>query len=126
VKGRKPRLRKATKAIGRKKPPAWLSPFAKEEWDRVMPELAARKILTVADLGSLESYCSAMGSVRLFDMLSRKGGIANLDYKALRLRNQSMQIARQLAAELGLTPVSRSRPAVRDNDFDEDDEPLAF
>lgn len=125
MKGRKPRLRKSSKAVGRIKPPEWLIPFAREEWKRVIPELAERRILTVADLGSLESYCAAMGSVRLFDMLARKKGVMDMDYKALRLRNQSMIIARQLAAELGLTPASRSRPAVRaDDDDDSEDNPL--
>ena len=32
--------------------------------------------------------------------------------------------ARLLAAELGLTPVSRSRPAIRDDGDGEDDSPL--
>ncbi len=119
-------MRKSSKAVGRIKPPEWLIPFAKEEWKRVIPELAERRILTVADLGSLESYCAAMGSVRLFDMLARKKGVLDMDYKALRLRNQSMIIARQLAAELGLTPASRSRPAVNPNidDHDDEDNPL--
>jgi phage terminase small subunit len=36
------------------------------------------------------------------------------------MQNQAMQTARQLAAELGLTPASRSRPAVRNDDKDDD------
>jgi phage terminase small subunit len=43
-----------------------------------------------------------------------------MDYKALRLRNQSMIIARQLAAELGLTPASRSKPSIQEDDSDAD------
>ncbi|MGY0575937.1 P27 family phage terminase small subunit [Bradyrhizobium sp. RDM12] len=37
---------------------------ANAEWRRVMPELAKRRILTIADLGSLESYCIAIGRIR--------------------------------------------------------------
>ena len=87
-----------------------------------MPELAKRRILTTADLGSLESYCIAMGRVRELETLLRAG----FDPKLHRAQDKSMVTARQLAAELGLTPVSRSRPAVRGNDDDgDDDNPLA-
>lgn len=128
MKGRKPTLQADPNAItADMQPPEWLNRFAKEEWSRCMPELAARRILTVADLASFESFCCAIASVRLFDMLALKKGINEIDYKALRLRNQSMLIARQLAAELGLTPVSRSRPTVRNTnpEGDDDDNPLA-
>ncbi|WJR76014.1 P27 family phage terminase small subunit [Bradyrhizobium sp. NP1] len=88
-----------------------------------MPELAKRRILTAADLGSLESYCIAIGRVRELESLLRAG----IDSKLFRMQDKAMVTARQLAAELGLTPVSRSRPAVRDNDAHEgdDDNPLA-
>jgi P27 family predicted phage terminase small subunit len=126
MKGRKPQLRKDSKAIGRKKPPEWLTPFAKEEWKRCVPELAARGILTVADLGCLESYCIAIGRIREIELLLREG----IDLKLLRAQDKAMVTARQLAAELGLTPVSRSRPAVRENDDDgdgdDDENPLAI
>jgi phage terminase small subunit len=41
------------------------------------------------------------------------------------MQKQAMDAARQLAAELGLTPISRSRPLMRDL-FDRpgDDDPL--
>ncbi|WP_234680795.1 P27 family phage terminase small subunit [Bradyrhizobium monzae] len=88
-----------------------------------MPELAKRRILTIADLGSLESYCVAMGRVRQLEALLR----TEIDLKLLRAQDKSMMTARQLAAELGLTPVSRSRPAVRENDNEgDDDNPLAL
>ena len=123
MKGRKPELAADANAIDSiHRPPAWLSKHAKAEWRRVMPELAKRRILTPADLGSLESYCIAMGRIRELEKLLRVG----IDPKLFRMQNQSMVTARQLAAELGLTPVSRSRPSVRDNDNDDDDDnPLA-
>ena len=40
----------------------------------------------------------------------------------IRVQDKAMASARQLAAELGLTPVSRSRPAIREED-DQDDSP---
>ncbi|MHC4051504.1 phage terminase small subunit P27 family [Bradyrhizobium sp. 25ACV] len=124
MKGRKPQLAADANALdAATKPPAWLSKHAKAEWRRVMPELAKRRILTIADLGSLESYCLAMGRVRQLEALLR----TEIDLKLLRAQDKSMVTARQLAAELGLTPVSRSRPAVRDNDNEgDDDNPLAL
>ncbi|SFJ24352.1 P27 family phage terminase small subunit [Bradyrhizobium sp. Gha] len=82
------------------------------------PELAKRRILTPADLGCLESYCIAIGRIRELELLLRVG----MDPKLCRMQDKAMGTARQLAAELGLTPVSRSRPAVRDNDDQDDDE----
>jgi P27 family predicted phage terminase small subunit len=116
MKGRKPELQSDPSAIGDMKPPAWLGRHARMEWRRVMPELTKRKILTVADLGSLEAYCVAIGRVRELEVLLRNG----IDPKLHRMQNQSMVTARQLAAELGLTPVSRSRPSIR-NDVGDDD-----
>lgn len=44
----------------------------------------------------------------------------DMQLKLIRVQDKAMASARQLAAELGLTPVSRSRPAIRE---DQDDEP---
>jgi P27 family predicted phage terminase small subunit len=122
MKGRKPELAADVHALETVRPPAWLSKHAKAEWRRVTPELAKRRILTPADLGSLESYCIAMGRVRELERLLHAG----IDPKLFRMQDKAMMTARQLAAELGLTPVSRSRPAVRSNDDDgDDDNPLA-
>lgn len=122
MKGRKPQLVAARFPAFAAPPPAWLSKHSKAEWRRVTPELAKRRILTNADLGSLESYCIAIGRVRELEALLRAG----IDPKLFRMQDQAIKTARQLAAELGLTPVSRSRPAVRDNDNGEDDDnPLA-
>ncbi|WP_316394942.1 phage terminase small subunit P27 family [Bradyrhizobium sp. 33ap4] len=122
MKGTKPKLREASKAIRRKKPPEWLSSFAREEWRRVMPELSQRRILTPADLGSLENYCIGIGRVRELEYLLRIGLKENktIDPKVFRMQDKAIVTARQLAAELGLTPVSRSRPSVREDDSDAD------
>ncbi len=96
--------------------PAWLSKHAKAEWRRIMPLLVERKILTVADMGSVENYCVAIGRVREIEQLLKAG----IDAKLVRMQDAAIKTARQLAAELGLTPVSRSRPAIRDDDDDDD------
>jgi phage terminase small subunit len=81
-----------------------------------MPELVKRRILTRADLGSLESYCVATGRIRDIEKLLRAG----IDPKLFRMQDQAIKTARQLAAELGLTPVSRSRPSIRDDQGEDD------
>lgn len=90
-------------------PPAWLSPEAREEWARVAPILHRRGALTDATLGSLESYVSAVATVRQCEQaLAREGvtitgpgGIAR-PHPCLGAKNRSAAIALQMAKRLGL------------------------
>ena len=122
MKGTKPTLRETRDAVAQNLPaPEWMGDHARAEWDRIMPVLVERKILTTADLGSLEHYCIAIGRVRELEPILRDG----FDAPTFRAQDKAMATARLLAAELGLTPVSRSRPAIRE-DAEEDggDNPL--
>lgn len=120
MRGRKPS--KLGKEEGlRKLPaaPAWLPSEAKAEWKRVAPAMEHRAVLTVADLGSLENYCLAVGQVRACQGIINKENMfvesersAPRPHPAFRVMHEAMRQARQLAAELGLTPVSRARPAL--------------
>jgi P27 family predicted phage terminase small subunit len=109
------------------RPPAWLSKDAAAEWRRVVPILVERRILTRADLGSLENYCTATGQVREMERhLQEFGHVVDVDgvmkrNPAVGIQSDAMTRARLLAAELGLTPVSRSRPAIREAGDDADD-----
>ncbi|SIS65159.1 phage terminase small subunit P27 family [Paracoccus saliphilus] len=123
MKGTKPALQQDQDAILRSIPaPDWLDPKARAEWDRVMPVLTERRILTDADLGGLENYCIAIGRARQMEAAIQVEADPELMLKFVRVQDKAMASARQLAAELGLTPVSRSRPAIRD-DEDGDDTP---
>lgn len=121
MRGTKPAMKTAVRPVDHApKAPAWLPATAKAEWRRVAPILAERKILTDADLGSLENYCLAIGQVR--DCQKTLGDLESPFFEgdkgtprphpAIRVMHAAMTHARQLAAELGLTPVSRSRPAI--------------
>lgn len=125
MKGTKPQLRQDAQAVGYTPAPDWLSKEASKEWERVLPPLVERRILTCADLGTLESYCICVGRVRDTEALIQGGADSETMLKLFRAQDKAMASARQHAAELGLTPVSRSRPAIRD-DGDEDggDNPL--
>lgn len=122
MKGAKPQLVIDNDAMKKAPPaPGWLSSEAKKEWRRVVPILLERRILTRGDLGSLENYCIAMGRVREFEADMQAETDASTKVKIFRAQDKSMASARLLAAELGLTPVSRSRPAVREKADDGDD-----
>jgi P27 family predicted phage terminase small subunit len=130
MRGRKPELATDRNALDALiNAPGWLSKHAKAEWRRVMPDLTKRRILTTADLGSLESYCIAIGQIREMERLVAKDGHVvetargPRAHPAVRIQSDAMTRARLLAAELGLTPVSRSRPAIRD---DENSDDLSF
>lgn len=122
MKGTKPELRQDADAVANIPPPDWLSVDARKEWGRVMPILTERRILTDADLGGLENYCICIGRVRETERLIQAETEAEMQLKLIRVQDKAMASARQLAAELGLTPVSRSRPAIREED-DQDDSP---
>ena len=136
MKGTKPHIKIERDALGEMPPPDWLSDDAKAEWRRILPILAERRIMTEADLGSFENYCLAMGTVREMEREIQRLGHVQKVYKidadgnsllvriaknpAVSIQSDAMTRARLLAAELGCTPVSRSRPTVDDNDGDDD------
>lgn len=124
MRGPKPKLIDSTDAIAVvPKPPRWMATAAKAEWRRIMPVLVERRILTAADIASVENFCVAVGRARELEVRIQEA--EDVDPVLIRLQDKAMQTARQLAAELGLTPVSRSRPSVRGERADEDDNPLA-
>lgn len=131
MRGTKPQLRTEAVPAAIAPAPVWMSIDAAAEWDRVMPVLVDRRILTDADLGSLENYCVAIGTIREMERhLQERGHVLEGltgDLKrnpAVGIQSDAMTRARLLAAELGLTPVSRSRPAIREDRPDDGDDPL--
>lgn len=130
MRGTKPEMRRDPEAITDLEPPEWMPEEAAREWERVMPILSERRILSVADLGSLENYCLAIGTVREMQELLKDGGavitVEGLPkrHPAVGIQSDAMTRSRLLAAELGLTPVSRSRPAIREPDEGGGDDPL--
>lgn len=119
MKGRKPVLKPDPEAVNTvPRAPSWMSKQAKAEWNRVLPALVQRRVITVADMGSLENYCVACGRIREIEVMIQKA--TELDPVLFRLQDKATATARQLAAELGLTPVSRSRPSVREGAAEDD------
>lgn len=107
--------------------PDHFGPDARDEWDRVVPLLVERQVLTDADLGLLERYCWQISvAIEAERLVSRDGVLMPNRFGELRrhpatmLAKEASLLARQIGAELGLTPVSRSRPAIRDDSADDD------
>ena len=74
MRGAKPRLVVDNEAVSAvPKAPTWFSREAAAEWRRIMPSLVQRRILTVADLGSVENYCVAQGRVRQLEQALAAG-----------------------------------------------------
>lgn len=127
MRGRKPDGLTAGELDEAREPPEWLSPLAAEEWRRAFPWLVRRRTLSESDLGSLENYCDAQGTVReMARVLQEEGHIVATDkgprkHPAVSIQSDAMTRARLLASELGLTPVSRSRPAVTSPKVMDDD-----
>lgn len=136
MRGVKPHIRIEREPLADRPAPDYLSEHARAEWNRIVPLLAKRKILTEADVASVESYCMAVGTVREMDIEIQRVGAVQKVYKldkdgnsvlvsvrknpAVGIRNEAMTQSRLYASELGATPVSRSRPTVDDDDDDDD------
>ena len=111
-------------------PPTWLSKAAKAEWKRVAPILVERGVLTIADLATLEGFATAMGRVREAEATIRSEGATYVGssgpkrHPAVTTQDAALKTARLFAAELGLTPYSRSRTAISGNALDDEPSPL--
>lgn len=120
--GLKPKLAPDSNALVRvPNAPKHLSQQAQTEWRRIMPQLVDRQIITKADLAGVEHYCICVGTIRQIEE-ERQGG--PIDIKLFGVVNRAAQTARQLAAEYGLTPTSRTRLGAVDPADDDDDNPL--
>jgi P27 family predicted phage terminase small subunit len=99
---------------------------AKAEWQRIMPGLTERRVLTDSDMSTVENYCFAIGEIRRArktlakegdTITSSRGDIKR--HPAAQTAFQALTESRRLAAELGLSPASRSKAAAtqgKDND----------
>ncbi|MEF2548846.1 phage terminase small subunit P27 family [Aurantimonas sp. E1-2-R+4] len=107
------------------KPPDEMSTEAKAEWKRVMPVLVERRVLSPADIGAVERFCEASGDIRIARASIAKDGayvenrLGELKrHPAFATLRESTAEARRWAAELGLTPASRSRVGSSDDGED--------
>lgn len=125
LRGRKTPAKRDSDPIKRKPPaPAHLTPFAKAEWNRVLPMLIERELICKADLGMVESYCTARGLIVELEARRCKKDLDNKEMLSmLRMQDKAMLTAARLSASLGLDPSSRARLMNENADLDGDDSP---
>ena len=105
-------------------PPDFITGYAMDEWYRVVAELLAMRVLTNADLKTVEVYCQhyarwreaeeVLARVREGDPVMR-GFLIKSATSGVAIENPLVRIARQAslhmlrcAVELGLTPSARA------------------
>ena len=125
LRGVKPKIAADQEPLGRvPKAPSYFGAHARAEWKRVLPVLVARRVICAADLAQVETYCCMAGLVRQIETERQlAGGV--VDVKLFGVQNRAAQTARQIAASLGLDPVSRARMGPPPEPEDDSDNPLA-
>lgn len=131
-------------------PPSFLSAEARKEWRRLAPQLEKLGILTEADLAMFTGYCAAFGKLAWAEREIKKirrqelkaikdaGGKESLTptmggmitggkgktYSTLPyvwIFNKSLEQIRSFGSEFGLSPSSRTKIKVPDNDDPHED-----
>ena len=95
--------------------PAWLSPYAKTEWKRVVPELDTLGLLTVVDRSTLAAYCEAVATFKAATEVVRRGVLVT-GQKGEAVKNPALQVQRDAArliatysSMFGFSPSDRAR-----------------
>lgn len=121
TKGRKAGIIPSESAINSvPEPPAELDKYAKKVWREVLPNLVERRILTPADIPGLRNFCIAQGTVAKLSRAIQALG-ETFDAQLYRAQDKAMTTARQIGDQYGLSPTSRSRPSIREDDDGEDE-----
>src|SRR5258707_3791368 len=96
--------------------PPELGPLARAEWDRLVDELAALRMLTNLDRAALAAYCGAYALwAEATVQLQKYGAMIKsptgfpIQSPYLSIANRQAEIMMRIASEFGFTPASRSR-----------------
>lgn len=105
--------------------PYWLSPRAKSEWRRIVPELEKLGLISKIDRSALAGYCEALATVKIAtaaiqDHYKRtrkltttytnmRGASNEVPIPELKIARDAWQLVHKFATEFGLTPSSRER-----------------
>lgn len=115
--------------------PEWLSPEAKEEWNRIAPELNRLGILTYVDMAALAGYCESWAQYQRAIKYMQENGDTWASYNEdgsvrylqqvphVSMANNALRNVLSFASEFGLTPSSRSKihvkPPAKKSDLEE-------
>jgi P27 family predicted phage terminase small subunit len=108
-----------------------VDPVAREEWDRVAPSLSERGQATMMDRATLIGYCLKYAQWKALEDEARRHPFIVLSPSKYPIPNPALGMANKVfglmlkaAAELGITPSSRSRVTARE--LAQDDEFSAY
>lgn len=98
--------------------PLELGPVARAEWDRLVGELAALRLLTNLDRAALAAYCGAYAlwaesttQIEKYGVMIKSPTGFPIQSPYLAIANRQAEIMMRIASEFGFTPASRSRIA---------------
>jgi P27 family predicted phage terminase small subunit len=101
--------------------PACLGDEARKEWQRLAKELAALGLLTGLDRNLLAAYCQAhalwveaVSSIGRYGTMVKSPNGFPMQSPYVAVANKQVDIMVRIAAELGMTPSSRTRIRVGD------------
>lgn len=97
--------------------PEWLANDAKSFWEKIVPELQAKKALTDTDYLSLVSLCIAWSEVKRYHEYTASGkspfykapGGQIIPHPAIGLLRQAQTRLDSIMKQFGLSPASRAR-----------------
>lgn len=96
--------------------PVALGPVAREEWDRLVRELTALRLLTNLDRAALAAYCGAyalwaeaMEAIQKYGTMIKSPSGYPVQSPYIAVANRQAEIMMRIASEFGFTPASRSR-----------------
>lgn len=108
--------------------PRWLSPAAKKEWKRIVPELENLGLLTCVDGAALEGYCQSYARwVEAEQFLGKHGTIFKTpsgyiqQLPQVSIAQKYLNIVKAFCAEFGLTPSSRSGINIKPKENDDEE-----
>ncbi len=116
MRGRKAEVKALDGALSKSPPaPSWLPTHGKAEWRRVVPQLVADRKIAAHELSTVEAYCLAVARTREAEEALQLHGLTFESDSGPKRRpettilKENIEAARRLAAELGLTPASRTK-----------------
>ena len=96
--------------------PVELGPPARQEWDRMVGELAPLRLLTHLDRAALAAYCGAFAlwaeatqAIQKYGAMVKSPTGYPIQSPYVSIANRQAEIMMRIASEFGLTPASRSR-----------------
>lgn len=106
--------------------PVELGPVARKEWDRLVVQLGALRILTQLDRAALAAYCGAYGmwaeateAIQKYGTMVKSPTGYPVQSPYVSIANRQAEIMMRIASEFGFTPASRSRIAApKPQEFD--------